>query len=446
MKSGKKRGGRRLFVRIAAFVVLIVMLGTVALLDATRVLVSVMTYDADEIAAFLRDDSRDEAFLRNNISVSAVNALFESTEYVEQGALSRSLTLLLSVLTPRDSLRYASERLSYHISRGEYAKALMYANEAVSFIEEASTPQQADLWMKKGCLEYLLDDEAAAMLSLDKALLLDGTLTDAWYVRMQLNVVNGRLAQATQDVLRYLAAAPDNLEMRRVLGDLYAAQERYDLALTAYNELLRRSDDEQAHFMRGICLLQLSAYDEAIRDFSLCIARGAQEAASRYYRGVIHLQRNDFEGALNDFDRAIALRDRETASMELHYNRGVSRMALGDMAGAADDFALSAAEGKMPGESAYARGVCCMELGQYTLAAQQFEMSRAQGVNPGISTFYRAQCLMATGAFAAAADEFTACLEAQVEVPLSLYYRASCYVSMGEDDLAISDLLAAVAS
>ena len=409
----------------------------------------------------------------------AMNALFDTTEYLNQSRPARMLSYLTAVLTPAQTFSRCYTLASAAIGRLEYRNALEYIDYCIALSEDGAKGLLADLWMKKGCLHSLLGDNSTALAALDTALDIDSAAaTDAYYVKMQLLVAEGDMDGAIDSLEMYLAHV-QNGELYGVLGDLYTAEAHYPQAADAYGKAIALGEaGGHAQFMRGISSMQLGDAVAADSDFTAAIDLGMQPAMSRYYRGVMRLSQSRYAEAEADFAEAMGIAEDAIGIMELWYNRGVSRMAQGNFDGGAEDFLVSAQRGEAVQDSLFQRGVCLLETGdphgaddcfaaylehggsaeqvvyyqaqarmqtgQYGEAAADFSRCIADGIYPLDSRFYRALCYMAQEAYQLAIDDLTICLDGGGFDETAPYYRGLCYIALGDVEKGEADLALAV--
>ncbi len=379
----------------------------------------------------------------NDLS-GAINALMDTTGYLEKSTPERILQLLGASLTPRENMEYAYTMASVHIGREEYAEALKYIDQSIKLYADNNPGILTELWFKKGCLLTLTDSDDEALSALDYALTMSPNLADAHYVKMQIHVKQGELAQAVQDVETYRRLTGGE-DITAVQGDLYAAQEIYFEAVTAYDKALMADPTNwHALFMRGLSHLQLGNYDLSFKDFSRCIEHGQEEAMSRYYRGVLLLTTGDYAAAESDFDAAILADVPGLAFMELWFNRGVSRMAQGKLESALADFDRSAERGEATAESLINSGICLQELGQAEAALERFARAEEYGIAGERVSYYRARAYSTMGDYSLAVNAYTRSIQSNFELLESTLQRGAAYYALGDDEKAAADFTACI--
>ena len=404
----------------------------------TAIILVVVLLSAIGLSQSVQVSIQRQSYAANNLS-GAINALMDTTGYLEKSTPERMLELLGASLSPREQMEYAYTMASVHIGREEYAEALKYMDQSIKLYTEKDPGILSELWFKKGCLLTLTDKDDEALSALDFALKIKPDLANAHYVKMQIHVKQGNMAQAVQDVEMY-SRLTGGESMTAVQGDLYAAQEIYLEAVTAYDKaLMADSENWHALFMRGLSHLQLGNYDLSLKDFSRCIEYGQEMAMSRYYRGVLLLNQGDYVGAEADFDAALSTEKPGYAMMELWFNRGVSRMAQGELESALNDFDESVHRGEAVGESLINSGICLQELGQSNAALERFALAGENGITEERLSYYRGRSFSAMGDYSLAVQAFTRSIEGSFELLESTLQRGTAYYALLADDQAAAD-------
>jgi tetratricopeptide (TPR) repeat protein len=161
---------------------------------------------------------------------------------------------------------------------------------------------------------------------------------------------------------------------------------------------LAHAEAEQGQLDAGIALLETASVfvDEADR------------GVAQQQRGLLLLRAGRFEESRDCFDEALPrLPGRVDIEARTYLNRGVARQALGDIAGARDDFRRSAERARLAGLAALAikaehnGGYCDYLAGDIPSALRAFaEAERALGDEPGLVAVVlidRARALLSVG-------------------------------------------------
>ena len=80
---------------------------------------------------------------------------------------------------------------------------------------------------------------------------------------------NSSYEDAENKILSILQNNNNNYALKKILGDFYRYNKKYDLALSIYNQMIEenRGDIWNIYYMRGICFEQLGDWDLAEKDF-----------------------------------------------------------------------------------------------------------------------------------------------------------------------------------
>jgi len=80
---------------------------------------------------------------------------------------------------------------------------------------------------------------------------------------------NSSYEDAENKILSILQNNNNNYSLKKILGDFYRYNKKYDLALSIYNQMIEenRGDVWNIYYMRGICFEQLGDWDLAEKDF-----------------------------------------------------------------------------------------------------------------------------------------------------------------------------------
>ena len=80
---------------------------------------------------------------------------------------------------------------------------------------------------------------------------------------------NSSYEDAENKILSIVENNNKNYSLKKILGDFYRYNKKYDLALSVYNEMIEenRGDVWNIYYMRGICFEQLGNWDLAEKDF-----------------------------------------------------------------------------------------------------------------------------------------------------------------------------------
>ena len=129
------------------------------------------------------------------------------------------------------------------------------------------------------------------------------------------------------------------------IADLYKAGEKayrsgdHKSAIILFTQVLdAQPDNINAYLQRGFCHSLQKNYGKAVADFTAVVDRKPDHAWAYISRGSAYAKLEQHQLAMADFDHVIAL---DAKNEEAYNNRGWSRKATGDMAGACKDWKTS---------------------------------------------------------------------------------------------------------
>jgi len=110
------------------------------------------------------------------------------------------------------------------------------------------------------------------------------------------------------DILRRaVEQSPDNAPLRRHLGDLLAAAERYEEALSEYQAALAREPSPELQVAVAECFLALGRLGEAAAVIEHVLERDATSVPARLLHARLLLNEGNLEQARDEYRRAVAL-------------------------------------------------------------------------------------------------------------------------------------------
>lgn len=127
--------------------------------------------------------------------------------------------------------------------------------------------------------------------------------------------------------------------------ELYQAGEKayragdHATAITLFSQVIEVEPDHlNAHLQRGFCQSLVGAYQEAVDDFSFVLDKKSDHSWALISRGSALGKLGKHDLAIADLDRVIAA---DPKNQEAFNNRGWSKKATGDLAGACKDWNTS---------------------------------------------------------------------------------------------------------
>ena len=131
-------------------------------------------------------------------------------------------------------------------------------------------------------------------------------------------------------------------------------------------------DDDRAHRLRVLVLLDLKRNDEVLRSCDAALAQGKPWADIHEIRGVARAGRGDFAGAIDDYSQALVLRPGQPRVLSL---RGLAYLASDSPRLALGDFDEALRLDASSAEAHGGRGLALVRLGDHRAAVAAAEES-----------------------------------------------------------------------
>ncbi|WP_170937202.1 MULTISPECIES: tetratricopeptide repeat protein [Rhodomicrobium] len=168
---------------------------------------------------------------------------------------------------------------------------------------------------------------------------------------------------------------PSDANALNLRGAAYGAAGEYDKAVADFNAALAINPQyPQAYANRALIRVRGKQLQQAIADYDQAISLDPKYAAAYVGRGNVYRMMNNHPMAIADLSRAIEIQPDPVA----HFNRGLSRQAVGQHAQAIDDFDNVLGFKPDAPEVYHAKGLSELELQKYEQAFDDFHKA-AQG-------------------------------------------------------------------
>ncbi len=223
--------------------------------------------------------------------------------------------------------------------------------------------------------ELSANDPKAALILLDKAILLQPEFFEALNNRGNVKFGLGDLPGAISDYARAIELQPDHANafvgrgnVKSALGDLSGAISDYDRAI----EL--QPNNAAAFNNRGNVKSDLGDLPGAISDYDRAIELQPDYADAFSNRGTVKSALGDLPGAISDYDRAIELQPDHAAALN---GRGSVKGHLGQLEDALADLNRSI-ELEANIYNLHSRGVLFIRRGEAALAETDFQAMKTK--------------------------------------------------------------------
>jgi tetratricopeptide (TPR) repeat protein len=187
-------------------------------------------------------------------------------------------------------------------------------------------PEGADYYALKGQLLIAKKEYKTALEYLNKAVLADSLLSNAYNFRGIAKANLNDLVGAASDYTKAQELDNTNIEALKNSTSLYIKLENYIAIIENYNKLLAMNPtNSEAYLQRGIFKMNIGEYKNAIIDFSKAIDLVPSLAEAYFNRGKSLAQNQNYLEAINDFGTSYSMNYKSSSSL---YNSGLAWLKL----------------------------------------------------------------------------------------------------------------------
>lgn len=218
---------------------------------------------------------------------------------------------------------------------------------------------------------------------------------------------------------------------------------KYDEAINDFNKTLALNKNfKNAYFNRGSVYYYKKEYDKAIADFSKTISLDSTYALAYNNLGAILLERHQFTEAVSYFDNAIK---NDTNYAAAYNNRGVLWKATGNYEKAAYDYKKAVEKNKNYAEAYFNLGEIYMLVNNPDLARGYFDRAIELNNNYTKAYYNRGNVLFMTGKISEALVDYNFVISKDT-LNFEVYNnRGSVYFMLGRYQQALADYTKALA-
>ncbi|MBD1826695.1 tetratricopeptide repeat protein [Microcoleus vaginatus GB1-A2] len=178
----------------------------------------------------------------------------------------------------------------------------------------------ADDYIKQAEGLYFQGNYDEALVCLEKAVLANKNLDEAWYWRGNVLIRLQRLEEALACYDKAISIKPDNCEAWYNKASLLAKLQKYEEAIVCYERASSSESRKYACWHTIAALLgKLQHYEEAIASYDRALAIKATDSEIWHNRGAMLGKIEQYAAAVDSYDRALALNPNR---YETWYNRG----------------------------------------------------------------------------------------------------------------------------
>lgn len=443
--TAKKHDSGKVFRRILAGVLVVVMVITGTLYSATNI-------------------SLNAKALEKKAAVLAAMQLLNSDDYASLGRLGRMSRYMQDYLTVAKDYDDYELGAAIAISKENYDDALACTDAAVGCYTGDDTGL-GDLYLRKGYLYTLMEDYENAAEWLDKGILLHDA-PEARLTRAQVRLSLGDTAGALADVKGYIATAEDAMELLPNLINIYEAAGDYQTAADYYTLLI---DDEtyrsnDYYLNRAYCYTNLGQMELAEADCALYAAAGGADAATAdVMLGIGWMRQGEYTRAdkafLSTLERGYANPDALNYYIVLcayisgdyeqacKYGDSAVQDILNGTGGQTAGLQLEQETGKLKVSLAKTdisslclmTGAAHVQMGDYDSAIDSLTACLKTDGGTVFANYLRGSCLLTAERYEEALADFDAAIAAGEEVENSTYSRGICRMQLGDREGALDD-------
>ena len=295
-----------------------------------------------------------------------------------------------------------------------------------------------------------------------------GELTELFAAAVRLQEA-GQLEGAADAYRRFLDRQPDNVEALSNLGVVYAGLGRFDDAIAMYERALEQSylnasirmnlglayyksgrcraaveefarvletspGLPNAIMLQADCLMQLGEHHEAAERLRPLEPTHREERVFNYLYGMALLQANQTEAGLAQIDRI--LKDGDSAEARLMM--GLSQRAVGDFAGAREEFRRAVEQNPALPLAQSLYGQMLLTTGDREGARQAFAKELASNPNDFESNLYTGVILKEEQRLDDARARFERALQVRPGDAGARYQLATVHLARGENEAALA--------
>ncbi len=371
-----------------------------------------------------------------------------NTGYLSESTLDRAWTILRTTIRHPRTYDDFNMYASIAVAREDYGGAISYLQSCIDTYSGNDDAELAVLYLRLASLYVLTENYDNALSRLNKAIELDGTLSSAYFLRAEMNMVLGNERDAVADLNAYKDLGHPNPEILVSFGPLYESTGDFESAIDCYTAGITNEQTYEVGYYadRARCRLHLGDTAGARRDLEDYFSREGEDPGGEAAAMLAACRMNDgdYSGATKMFHRAVA--DGYETPTVLYSQSVLCAYLSGDYATAIQDGEKAIKGLDEAGEnSAELRswvGLACLAQGDYKQATEQFKEASKRDSSLKDISYYLGVSTLAQEETEQAIEYFTASIEKEESVTASLYNRAVCYLQLGLAQEARTDLTA----
>ncbi|HLO49011.1 MAG TPA: tetratricopeptide repeat protein [Kamptonema sp.] len=236
----------------------------------------------------------------------------------------------------------------------------------------------ADDYVKQGEALYFEGHYEEALISFEKAILMNSDIDRAWYNRGNVLVKVQRLEEAIACYDQAIGLNRENYEAWYNRGNALIRLQRYEEAVAAYDQAIAlKPEDYGAWHNRAAAMGRLQRYEEAVVSYDRALAVKSDDSEVWHSRAAMLGKLQRYAEAVASYDQALAIRQDR---YETWYNRGNMLWRLLRYNGAIASYDKAIAINPEKYEVWYNRGAVLGKLQRYQDAIASYD--RALTIQP----------------------------------------------------------------
>ncbi|MGY0565261.1 MAG: tetratricopeptide repeat protein, partial [Paraglaciecola chathamensis] len=250
----------------------------------------------DEALALLSNSNLDT----NAEDVLLFKATLEANNQRYADALVSANTLV--ELQP-DNLKYQNLHADLNIRLGNFQQATTALNNVL-----LADPENIAALMNLSRVQFAQQALPESRQTIEKVIALQGTNIPALVLHAQILIKQQKLEEATETLLTAKAAAPNKAAPHELLANIYRKQQKYAIALTEVNALLKIDRLNSAYiFEKANLLIALNEPQQAKSQLDILFGQWSDNAARLVELSQAQRQAKDVNGAKLSLQRATSI-------------------------------------------------------------------------------------------------------------------------------------------
>lgn len=231
-----------------------------------------------------------------------------------------------------------STKAEYYLALADVAFRALQVPRSVEAFEACLRldPKNTEACLRLAELYFYLKAYPKAIESANNALRLNDRLSRGYSIKGFVYKESGDTARAISSFQTVLDLDPENYDVQRELGRIYAAK-KDPLALQYYNNALRiRPGSGEILYNRGLYYQETGQLDNAEADYEALLAQDPKDPDAHHNLGYIALRyRQNYPEAVKHFNDAVRY---NPEYVEAYYHRGLAEERMGDRSSAFKDY------------------------------------------------------------------------------------------------------------